>query len=65
MTRRPISQPPVRTVKPAFGGSDLNVLFVTSIGARGTPSHAQPFAGGLFALTGLGVQGVPEVRFRG
>jgi L-arabinonolactonase len=48
--------------KPQFGGSNLDVLFVTSI----RPSDgAQPLAGALFAVTGLGVQGVPEVRFRG
>ena len=65
MTWRPISQPPVRTVKPAFGGSDLDILFVTSTGARASPARSQPLVGEVFALTGLGVQGVPEVRFRG
>lgn len=49
-----------------FGGADLDVLYVTSM--------ARPFqgrrrqereAGGLFAVYGLGVRGVPEPRFRG
>lgn len=62
---RIVDLPVERPTRPAFGGADLDVLFVTSIGARGTPSNAQPFAGGLFAITGLGVQGVPEVRFPG
>jgi L-arabinonolactonase len=58
---RIVALPVERPTRPAFGGANLDVLFVTSIGARAT----QPQAGGLFALTGLGVQGVPEVRFRG
>jgi L-arabinonolactonase len=49
-----------------FGGADLEILFVTSM--------ARPFrgrrrlereAGGLFAVYGLGVRGVPETRFKG
>ena len=49
-----------------FGGADLDILYVTSM--------ARPFkgrrrqereAGGLFAVHGLGVQGVPEPRFKG
>jgi L-arabinonolactonase len=59
---RIIELPVERPTRPAFGGSNLDVLFVTSI----RPSDgAQPLAGALFAVTGLGVQGVPEVRFRG
>ncbi|MFZ5781455.1 MAG: SMP-30/gluconolactonase/LRE family protein [Pseudomonadota bacterium] len=50
----------------AFGGPDLDILYVTSAsrfldeGAR----RAQPLAGHLFAIAGLGVRGVPEPRFR-
>jgi sugar lactone lactonase YvrE len=49
-----------------FGGADLDVLYVTSM--------ARPFqgrrrlereAGGLFAVHGLGVRGLPEPRFKG
>lgn len=49
-----------------FGGADLDILFVTSM--------ARPFqgrrrlereAGRLFAVTGLGVRGIPEPRFAG
>ncbi|MGH7001968.1 MAG: SMP-30/gluconolactonase/LRE family protein, partial [Stellaceae bacterium] len=49
-----------------FGGPDLDILFVTSISEplRGrTPS--EPEAGGLLAIHGLGVRGLPEPRFRG
>jgi L-arabinonolactonase len=62
---RIVELPVERPTRPAFGGSDLDVLFVTSIGARPASGQPQPRAGGLFAITGLGVQGVAEVRFRG
>jgi hypothetical protein len=38
---------------------------VTSIGAGLTPGRAQPEAGSLFAITGLGVTGIPQTRFAG
>ena len=44
---------------PAFGGADLDTLYVTSIRADG-----QPLSGGLFAID-VGVQGRPEPRFTG
>ena len=51
---------------PAFGGSDLSTLYITTIGGGG--SHAvdrtQPEAGGLFAVE-TGVKGLPEPRFEG
>ena len=50
-----------------FGGPDLDILFVTSIRDSGT-RQAPPSdrgAGGLFAVRGLGVRGLPEARFRG
>lgn len=52
---------------PAFGGESLDTLFVTSIRDSGTgrmiSSHRD--AGCLFAITGLGVRGIPETRFAG
>ena len=49
-----------------FGGAELDILYVTSM-AR--PFHGRPRqereAGGLFAVHGLGVRGVPEPRFKG
>ena len=56
-----------RPSKPMFGGQNLDILFVTSLGIGLSPSHAteQPEAGGLFAIHGLGIQGIPQPRFAG
>lgn len=64
---RVIEMPIERPTKPMFGGAQLDELYVTSIGA-GTidvPDPKQPDAGGLFKITGLGVTGVPQIRFAG
>lgn len=64
---RIVDLPIERPSKPMFGGTGLDVLFVTSIGtglSLGTEDR-QPKAGGLFAVTGLGVTGVPQARFAG
>jgi L-arabinonolactonase len=49
-----------------FGGSNLDILYVTCMGRpmRGIPP-THPNAGGVFAIHGLGVQGLPEPRFAG
>ena len=49
---------------PAFGGTDLDTIFVTSIGpGAGFPTEpGQPQAGGVFAVD-AGVSGLPEPRF--
>lgn len=64
---RVIDVPVERPTKPMFGGPDLDVLYLTSIGQALSPGTEarQPQAGGLFALTGLGVTGVPQARFGG
>ena len=61
---RQISLPVEKPTMPAFGGSDLSTLFITSIGGGGshTVDPAQPEAGGLFAID-VGVQGLPEPIF--
>lgn len=62
-----IDMPVEKPTKPMFGGSDLDVLYVTSIGvglAEGT-EEKQPDAGGLFAISGLGIKGIPQTRFAG
>ncbi|MGH7906889.1 MAG: SMP-30/gluconolactonase/LRE family protein, partial [Candidatus Binataceae bacterium] len=49
-----------------FGGKNLDVLYVTSIG--GFPAEGiEPGEndGGLYAVYGLGVTGLPEPRFAG
>ena len=61
---RLIEFPVEKPSKPAFGGKDLDVLYVTSIGSGGaepTVTH-QPDDGALFALD-VGVRGLREPRF--
>lgn len=49
-----------------FGGDGLDTLFVTSLGDKiGDLRPSRPDAGGVYAVTGLGVKGVPETRFAG
>ena len=64
---RIVDMPIERPSKPMFGGAGLDVLYVTSLGVGLTPGSEprQPQAGGLFAVTGLGVNGVPQTRFAG
>ena len=55
-----------KPTKPMFGGKNLDILYVTSIGfdlAKGS-EFVQPNAGGVFAITGLGIKGIPQTRFR-
>ena len=49
----------------AFGGADLDILFVTSATFAMSEAQiaAEPQAGALFAVEGLGVRGVAEPRF--
>ncbi len=60
-----IDMPVEKPTKPMFGGANLDVLYVTSIGMGLTKGSNQPFAGGLFAVTGHGTRGVPQTRFAG
>lgn len=57
---------PVRNVTSlAFGGPDLDIIYFTSIGQIHLPGlpNDGPTGGSLFAITGLGIKGVPEPRF--
>jgi len=49
----------------AFGGPDLDFLYVTSASRflDETQLRAQPLAGSVFAIYGLGVRGLPEPKF--
>jgi len=49
----------------AFGGADLDILFVTSATTLLKPEEraAWPDAGKLFRIDGLGARGIPEPRF--
>ena len=59
---RIVDMPVEKPSEPMFGGSRLDILFVTSIGRDADPGTD---AGSLFAITGLGVTGVPQARFAG
>ena len=63
---RVVRLPVQRPTCPAFGGPDLDVLFVTSasIELDAAALAAQPCAGGILALR-PGVRGLPEARFAG
>lgn len=60
---RIIELPVEKPTKPMFGGTNLDTLYVTSIGIEG--DDRQPLAGCLFAIGGLGVGGIPQPRFGG
>ena len=59
----PVQHPTMCT----FGGEDLEKLYVTSATRFLTPEEAsaQPLAGSLFVIRGLGVRGLPEPLFAG
>ena len=62
VVKMPVPQPSC----PAFGGPDLDVLYVSSAAIEMTPADfaKAPDAGGLFALD-VGVRGLPGNRFTG
>lgn len=63
---RTIELPIARPTMLAFGGRELDVIYVTSMRAQpGDPQgDDQPQAGGLFALS-VGIKGLPEPRWAG
>ena len=63
--RRAIELPVDRPTCCAFGGPDLDILFVTTTSQNMTPEQreAEPLAGALLAFD-PGVKGLPESRFR-
>jgi L-arabinonolactonase len=63
---RIIELPIERPTMPAFGGPDLDTIYLTSLRHGGSVDLApgQPQAGGVFALT-PGVKGIPEPVFGG
>ena len=50
-----------------FGGSQLETLYVTTIGENlnGDAGQEQPLAGALLAIEGHGTHGLPQTRFAG
>ncbi|MCZ7565622.1 MAG: SMP-30/gluconolactonase/LRE family protein [Burkholderiales bacterium] len=62
---RTIRVPVAKPAMLAFGGRDLRTIFVTSIRPKGRDLADQPQAGGVFAVEGAGIQGLPEPMFGG
>jgi sugar lactone lactonase YvrE len=60
-----VDVPVEKPTKPMFGGRALDILYFTSLGQTVTDRGTQPEAGSLFAITGLGIKGVPQMRFAG
>jgi sugar lactone lactonase YvrE len=63
---RTVEMPVRNPTCPAFGGPDLDIMYVTSATNRLSPDQLaqQPLAGNLFAVD-VGVKGLPEMRFKG
>jgi L-arabinonolactonase len=61
---RRIPLPIAKPSMPAFGGRELDTIYVTSIRPGGVDLSDQPLAGSLFAVR-PGVKGLPEPRFKG
>ncbi len=63
---RTVRLPVQKPTCPMFGGSDLDIVYVTSASVQLTPSEIaqQPQAGDLFAFA-PGVKGLPEAHFLG
>ena len=57
-----IAMPVEKPTRIAFGGPNMDTLFVTSLGFDVTEGTHQPQAGGLFALQVPGVTGVELPR---
>lgn len=56
-----ISVPTAQVTSLAFGGPNLDILYVTT---AGKPKPQPAPAGGLFKITGLGVKGLPMQAFK-
>jgi sugar lactone lactonase YvrE len=61
---RIVAIPVIRPTMPAFGGPNLDTLYVTSIGVRDPDQDGPGDHGGIFAFQ-PGVQGLPEPVFGG
>jgi sugar lactone lactonase YvrE len=62
---RTVEMPVRHPTNVTFAGPDLDVLYVTSISKSPNIQAAEPEAGALFAIHGLGVKGLAEPRFCG
>lgn len=64
---RVIQMPVKKVTSVMFGGPNLDVLYVTSMAKPPLPRFPEDgvLRGSLFAITGLGIRGLPEPRFGG
>ncbi len=64
---RIIDMPVKKVTSLAFGGKNLDILYATSMSQPPLPRFPgdNQLRGSLFAIHGLGVTGIPEVRFKG
>jgi sugar lactone lactonase YvrE len=62
---RLIGMPVRHPTNVCFGGPELDVLYVTSLSKSPNFTATEPGAGGLYAVRGLGIRGLPEPRFLG
>ena len=64
---RVIEMPVKKITSVMFGGANLDVLYVTSMSRPPLPRFPGdgPLRGSLFAIRGLGIRGLPEMRFAG
>ena len=63
---RTVEVPATAVTSLTFGGPGLDVLYITTAaGNIGGATDSSPQAGALFAVTGLGIGGIAEPRFKG
>jgi sugar lactone lactonase YvrE len=60
---RTIDMPVQHPTSVTFAGPDLDILYVTSISRSPNLWDDRPDAGGLFAIEGVCVRGLPAQRF--
>jgi len=60
-----IDMPCARPTSVMFGGPDLEDIYITSISESHNMTADGPDDGGLFVIEGLGIEGLPEPRFKG
>jgi sugar lactone lactonase YvrE len=64
---RQIEMPVLKVTCPTFGGANMDRLFVTTMARPPLPRFPEDGRerGTLYAIDGLGIQGIPTPRFRG
>lgn len=61
-----IKMPVKKVTSVMFGGENLDILFVTTMGKAGEKyAPNEPDGGSIFAIHDLGIKGIPETRFGG